>query len=378
MPIKFKAEASGDLEIEMYDVIGFWGTSAKDFSSRLKAAKGKNVTLRINSPGGSTMEGTAIYNLLKAHPGKVTAYIDGMAASMAGVIAMAASHIVMPENTFIMIHNPSVLGEGESDDLRKMADLLDKIKENLVSAYEAKTGKSRTIISEWMDDESWFTAAECKALGLCDEVTTALEAAACAKHSAYFPGNKRFAAFAPTLPPIIPNGGQQIKPNKDKTMKVYTAEEAQALAERVANLEREQTSQATAHATALTNAKNAALQEATTAVTAKENKRRADIKALADKYDKDGDLGKITVTALSGDTTPEAFKDLVLDAVQSRVTTNAIKPGKAKEDGKEEGTGDAVADFITAYKACKSDRDRRALVRSDRLLAKQAMRQIEE
>jgi len=381
MPIKFKAAASGDLEIELYDVIGFWGTTAKDFSARLKAAKGKNVTLRINSPGGSITDGTAIYNLLKQHNGTVTAHIDGMAASMAGVIAMAASHIIMPENSLIMIHNPSVVGEGESEDLRKMADLLDKMKENLISAYEAKSGQTRKTIGEWMDEESWFTAQECLDLGLCDEMIGMQEAAACARYSEYFNSSKRFAAIARKIPPVIPNGGQQNQPN-NKTMKVYTAEEAQALAERVASLEREQTSQASAHATALTNAKNAALQEATTAVTAKENKRRNDIIVLRNKYNKDGDLNDITVTALAGETTPEAFKDLVLDAVQSRATTTAQKPGAKNKDNasnSDEGEdGDAVASFIKKYKACKSDRDRRILVRENRLVAKQAMRQIEE
>lgn len=378
MPIKFKAEASGDLEIELYDVIGFWGTTAKDFSARLKAAKGKNVTLRINSPGGSITDGTAIYNLLKQHNGKVTAHIDGMAASMAGVIAMAASHIIMPENSLIMIHNPSVVGEGESEDLRKMADLLDKMKENLISAYEAKSGQSRKTIGEWMDEESWFTAAECLDLGLCDEVIEMMEAAACARYSDYFNSSKRFAAVARKLPPVIPNGGQQKNQPISTNMKVYTAEEAQALAERVASLEREQTSQASAHATALTNAKNAALQEATNKVKADENKRRADIVALRNKYNKDGDLNDITVTALSGETTPADFKDLVLDVVQARATTTAQKPGGKGGNGKDDSdeSGDPVANFIKSYKACKSDRERRILVREDRVTAKIALRQI--
>lgn len=369
MPIKFKAQASGDLEIELYDVIGFWGTNAKDFSQRIKAAKGKNITLRINSPGGSVTDGTAIYNLLKQHTGKVTAQIDGIAASMAGVIAMAASTVIMPDNTFIMIHNPSAFGDGESEDLRKMAELLDKMKENLITAYEAKSGADRKDIAKWMDDTSWFTAAECLELGLCDEVVNSVEAAAFASACDYFPG--RFVNAAKPIPPVTTNGGQENQPQNTMTKEEQAAFDAAN--GKVATLETAATNSAKAHASALENATATALQTATT----NENKRKADIKAIAAKYNVKGDLDAVTIEALSGVTTPEAFKDSVLEVVAKRGTKPAQR-ADVTTTGKNKGK-DATAEdeelseedkFIADYEACKNDRDRMTLVRSNRALAR--------
>lgn len=371
MPIKFKAQASGDLEIELYDIIGFWGLTAKDFAQRLKAAKGKNITLRINSPGGSTMDGSAIYNMLKRHDGKVTAHIDGIAASMAGVIAMAASHIVMPENTFIMIHNPSVMGEGESDDLRKMAELLDKIKSNLVTAYASKSGADPKDIAKWMDDESWFTAAECLELGLCDEVIASVEAAAFVSATEYFPA--RFVAVQ-KITPAIPAGVQENQPNNTMTVAEQAAFDAANA--KVVTLETAQTNSAKAHATALENATNAALQTATT----NENKRKADIKAIAAKYNVKGDLDAVTIDALSGTVTPEAFKDSVLEVVAKRGTKAALKPGATGATGGKDDVVDETETeeekFIKQYNACKSDREQQVLVSKNKPLARRALASV--
>lgn len=176
--VKYKIIAQGDddAEILIYDVIGSsWfeeTVTAKQFVKDLKDIGPKrNLNVRINSPGGSVWDGTAIYNALKSHKGNVTVNIEGIAASMASVIAMAGDTVNMAETAMMMIHNPAGLVMGESKDMRKAADLLDKSKEQLVKAYTQKSGKSAEEIAHLMDEETWFTADEAFEAGLVDAVT---------------------------------------------------------------------------------------------------------------------------------------------------------------------------------------------------------------
>jgi len=174
-----RADGAESGEVLIYDEIGGYGISAAQFARDFKAMDGaKAVTIRINSPGGSVTDGTAIFNLLRSHGGAKTAIIDGMAASMASVIAMAADKIVMPGNALMMIHNPWTYAAGDAEELRKSADLLDKIKGQIVGAYARKTGKTDDEISALMDAVTWMTGDEAKAAGFADEVIDPLKAAA--------------------------------------------------------------------------------------------------------------------------------------------------------------------------------------------------------
>jgi ATP-dependent Clp endopeptidase proteolytic subunit ClpP len=157
----FKNSADNkSVEISIYDVIGSYSVSAKSFIAELKRAGEKDVTLRIHSPGGNILEGNAIYNALKRYPGNVDVVIDGIAASMASVVAMAGNTIEIAENGLVMIHNPNGYAGGDSRDLRKMADIMEKMKANIITAYEQKTGLSKEKLGQMMDDETWMTAAE--------------------------------------------------------------------------------------------------------------------------------------------------------------------------------------------------------------------------
>lgn len=167
----FRFKNSADpksVEIEIYDAIGSYNVSAKSFIAELKRAGQKDVTLRIHSPGGNILEGNAIYNALKRHSGSIDVVIDGIAASMASVIAMAGDTIEIAENGLIMIHNPSAFAGGDSRDMRKTADVMDKMKANIITAYAQQTGLSREKISQMMDDETWMTAAEALEHGFVD------------------------------------------------------------------------------------------------------------------------------------------------------------------------------------------------------------------
>lgn len=169
---EMKGLASGAAEIYIYDEIGYWGVTAKEFARDLKEIKATDsITLRINSPGGSVTDGIAIYNLLKNHQAQVNVHIDGLAASMASIIAMAGDTITMPENALMMIHNPWGHAMGDSEEMRKTADVLDKMKKALLSAYANKSGRSDEELDELMTAETWMTGAEAVEMGFADQVT---------------------------------------------------------------------------------------------------------------------------------------------------------------------------------------------------------------
>lgn len=172
------SEAPGGVEISIYDEIGFGGVTAKDFLAEIKKYKGQHIDLRINSVGGSVIEGAAIYNSLRRHKGGLTVHVDGLAASMASVIAMAGEEIVMAGNAMLMIHNPWSMTMGDADDLRKEADVLDKLKATLVNAYVRKTGMETEDIAAMMDEETWLNATQSVAMGFADEIEDDVEAAA--------------------------------------------------------------------------------------------------------------------------------------------------------------------------------------------------------
>ncbi|MCO2079908.1 Clp protease ClpP [Pseudomonas aeruginosa] len=174
-----KALSRGVAEILLYDEIGVWGITAQQFARELKALGDLSlISLRIHSPGGDVFEGTAIYNLLKNHPARVEAHVDGLAASMASVIAMAADTIYMPENAMMMVHRPWGIQGGEADDMRRYADLLEKIEGTMVAAYMAKTGKSEEDIKALLKAETWMDGREAVEAGFADQLTEPLAAAA--------------------------------------------------------------------------------------------------------------------------------------------------------------------------------------------------------
>jgi ATP-dependent protease ClpP protease subunit len=181
-PKFYALETTGNNEttVTLYDEIGAFGAGSKEFLADLGKLSGQHIHLRINSPGGSVVEGTAIYNALRRHEGGLTVHIDALAASMASVVAMSGSPVFMADNALLMIHNPWTVSMGESKDLRKEADLLDKLKSTLVNAYVRKTGMDAEEIAKMMDEETWLDAVESVALGFADAIEEGVAAAATA------------------------------------------------------------------------------------------------------------------------------------------------------------------------------------------------------
>lgn len=162
---------TGTAVIYVYDEIGYWGTTAGDLVNELSQLQGVTaIDLHINSPGGEVFEGIAIYNCLRAHPADITVYVDGIAASIASVIAMAGNRIVMGPHSQMMIHEGSGLCIGDADEMRKMADLLDFQSDNIAGVYAARAGGT---VEDWralMRTETWYTAESAVEAGLADEV----------------------------------------------------------------------------------------------------------------------------------------------------------------------------------------------------------------
>ena len=167
------------ISINIYGQIvdqSFWGdlVTPKSVMDQIKdAGPGDQIDVHINSPGGNVFAGQAIHNMLRQHPANVTVFVDGMAASVASVIAMAGNKIVMPPGTMMMIHNPllSLYGAYHANEFREMADYLDKVRDSIVATYMSRSkNKTKEDIVAIMDATTWMTAAEAVDAGWADEV----------------------------------------------------------------------------------------------------------------------------------------------------------------------------------------------------------------
>lgn len=169
---RFKNIAADEAELLLYDEIGGFGTYAEDFLTELKAVTAPKLRVKVNSPGGSVFEGVALANALRSHPAEVTVQVDGIAASIASVIAMAADRVVVQPQAMLMVHDASGVCLGNAQDMQDMAALLDKISNNIADAYTAKAGGDAGDWRDVMRAETWFTAEEAVKAGLADEVVS--------------------------------------------------------------------------------------------------------------------------------------------------------------------------------------------------------------
>lgn len=177
--IRAKAETA---EIYIYEDVGsgwFGGVSAKQFADDLKALGAvSQIDLRINSYGGEVFDGLAIYRQLAEHPAHITAHVDGIAASIASVIAMAGDVIEIAEAGFMMIHPAQGGCMGDADDMRQLADLLDTITASIADIYAARTSQSVAALQAMMEAETWLTAQDCIDKGFADTIVPNMRLAA--------------------------------------------------------------------------------------------------------------------------------------------------------------------------------------------------------
>lgn len=163
-------ETDGGLTIYLYDVIDeWWGISAEEVAKAIHGVDANaTITLRINSPGGDAFAGQAIANVIRQHPGKTIAYVDGYAASAATTVTNAADEVIMGNGSFYMIHNAMTLAFGNKHELNDVIALLAKVDDSIIAEYVGRTGKTADQIREWMDAETWFTADEAIENGFAD------------------------------------------------------------------------------------------------------------------------------------------------------------------------------------------------------------------
>ena len=170
-----KNEEEKTAELILYGSIGsdeYWDDiSDKVFKQDIEnLGDVENITLHINSPGGSVFSAVAIANTLKNHKAKVTANIDGLAASAATIITSACDTVRMPKNALFMIHNPITFAYGNNQEMQKTVEMLDKVKNSIIETYLSKTKTDKETLSELMDNETWMDAETAKEYGFVDEI----------------------------------------------------------------------------------------------------------------------------------------------------------------------------------------------------------------
>lgn len=175
-----QAKGKQAAEILIYGDIGDkWddaSVTARSMVTELNALDASEINVRINSIGGSVIDGLAIYNAFKRHNAKINVFIDGIALSIASLIAMAGDTVTMAENGLMMIHAPYAGAQGNANDFREAADTLDRYTVAMTGSYADKTGKPAETVSAWLTDgkDHWFSADEALAEGLIDTVGLAL------------------------------------------------------------------------------------------------------------------------------------------------------------------------------------------------------------
>lgn len=180
IPIECKGDTA---DVLIYDQIGssFFaeGVTAKAFAEELRGHKGvKTINVRINSPGGNVFDATAIYNTLRNHGARIVTHIEGAALSAASFVAMAGDEIRMAANGYMMIHDPQGASRGKADDMRRQADMLDRVKATLVATYATRTKQPSDDIARMMTAETWLGAEDAKAKGFADTISEASQVVA--------------------------------------------------------------------------------------------------------------------------------------------------------------------------------------------------------
>lgn len=202
-PFQVLSRTADSAEIVIYSDIGssFWGEGmdAKMFHEQLTALGDlKFLDVRINSGGGDVFDGITIYNRLKQHKAKVRTYVDGLAASIASIIALAGDEITVYDTSTFMIHKPWSYAMGSSTELREVSDRLDMVEGQMLSIYKSRTGMSEDRLKSMLAAETWMTGEEAVDLGFADYLDSAPQALAASIRKDF---GKKWFAHAPQNAP---------------------------------------------------------------------------------------------------------------------------------------------------------------------------------
>lgn len=321
---KAKNSISGAGELLLYGEIGDWwdDLDAKSVVDQLEQLNKDQITIRIHSAGGYVLEGLAIYNRLKESKARKVVHIDGLAASMASVIAMAGDKIIMPENAWMMIHKPHNIVMGNADELRKHADTLDGFEGSLISIYAAKTGKDSHAIAEMLREETWLSAKDALDLGFIDEISTPVKAAASIDLTKFSKVPSDVARAMSAVSIAVSSASTPVK--EDKDMPMHDVKDAV-------------TSNDAAPVTGGPD-----LEAKAQAAIAAERQRVAEITNLSDKYD----LPKAVMAELiSTGASIQQAKDKVLEVLEQRDAQAKVGRGAIVESNLT-GARDAIVNAI--------------------------------
>lgn len=206
-------------EVLLYeDIGGYFGITADAFIREIKTLKDvSTINLRINSNGGNVFDGLAIYNYLKSHKARIEVDIDGLAASIASIIAMAGDDIRIADNAWMMIHDPWIVVGGSAQDLRDTADTMDGIRESLLDTYMVRATADRETISDMMAAETWLNASDATKYGLANSTKAGMKVAASVRKDWF--KNAPQALINP--PPPEHKDVKQIQAQMDHTMRKF-------------------------------------------------------------------------------------------------------------------------------------------------------------
>jgi ATP-dependent protease ClpP protease subunit len=167
------AEAADTARLDIMGSIGGWfGVSAEEIVGELRKITAARIKVYLNSRGGDVFDGLAIYNALRDHPAQVESVVLGNASSIASVIALAGNPVSFYDTASMLIHNPHAIALGGSSEMRRMAEVLDKMGDVLTDVYVKRTKQPRGQIRDWMTEEHLFTAHEAKDFGFADAILT--------------------------------------------------------------------------------------------------------------------------------------------------------------------------------------------------------------
>jgi ATP-dependent protease ClpP protease subunit len=169
-PLRVTAKDGDASKVYIYDEIGVWGVNSSDFTTAFNELPEGAVDIHINSPGGDVFDGLAIYNTIKHSDRETTVYIDGLAASAASFIAMAADKVVMGRNSRMMIHDASTMTYGNAADHEETAAWLNEESDNLADIYAQRAGGKATEWRDTMRAETWYGAQAALEAGLIDSI----------------------------------------------------------------------------------------------------------------------------------------------------------------------------------------------------------------
>ena len=351
--IKAKAE-KGPVEMSIYDEIGLWGVTAKEFIFDLGRAKGRDVNLTLHTPGGDVADGLAIYNALKRHDGKVTVMVDTIAASMGSVIALAGDETHIVDNGFIMVHNPWTMAVGNAAEMEKAGEDLRKFEKVLVNTYMEATGKDEDEIRALMDAETWMTADEAVENGFAGSIIAASKAAASMKS---FKG--ALAANLDVNRPLPTNGAEPENHNlqtKENQMSEKTEDKSLELQAKIDEL------------SAALESKNAEIEQLNAAIEAKaedakveSDEQIAAVRASASEIVKLGrthNKVELAIEAIAEGKSIEDFKSDLLGSYEASIEKTEPAESKIEVDPSKEP--ESRKEFLATYSAIKDGRERGA------------------